>query len=82
MSKSIVGVDIGAAAIRSVEVQDADRVRSTILRFAEVPVPVGATKQGEVLEPNTVVVALRQLWSIGRFRSKDVTTDAGGTAAG
>ena len=44
MSKSIVGVDIGAAAIRAVEVQDADRVRSTILRLAEVPVPVGATK--------------------------------------
>lgn len=77
MPKSIVGVDIGAAAIRAVEVQDADRPKPTIVRFAEVPVPEGATRQGEVVEPNTVAGALRQLWSIGRFRSKDVVLGMG-----
>ncbi len=77
MSKSIVGVDIGAAAIRAVEVQDWDRPQPVLLRFAEVPVPEGATKQGEVLEPNTVAEAIRRLWSIGRFRSKDVVLGMG-----
>lgn len=77
MAKSIVGVDIGSAAIRAVEVQDANRPKPTIVRFAEVPVPEGATRQGEVVEPNTVAGALRQLWSIGRFRSKDVVLGIG-----
>ncbi|WIE64697.1 type IV pilus assembly protein PilM [Curtobacterium sp. MCLR17_036] len=77
MPKSIVGVDIGAAAIRAVEVQDPDRPKPTIVRFAEVPVPEGATRQGEVVEPNTVAGALRQLWSIGKFRSKDVVLGMG-----
>ncbi|PYY37693.1 pilus assembly protein PilM [Curtobacterium sp. MCJR17_055] len=77
MAKSIVGVDIGAASIRAVEVQDADRAKPVILRFAEVPVPEGSTRQGEVVEPNTVAAALRQLWSVGKFRSRDVVLGMG-----
>ncbi|WIE61240.1 type IV pilus assembly protein PilM [Curtobacterium sp. MCLR17_032] len=77
MAKSIVGVDIGAAAIRAVEVQDADRSKPLITRFAEVPVPEGATRQGEVVEPNTVAAALRELWSVGKFRSRDVVLGMG-----
>lgn len=77
MAKSTVGVDIGAAAIRAVEVLDPDKPKPTIVRFAEVPVPVGATRQGEVVEPNTVAGALKELWSIGRFRSKDVVLGMG-----
>lgn len=77
MAKNVVGVDISASAIRAVEVADADKARPTILRFAEVPTPDGAVSRGEVIEPNTVATALRELWSIGRFRSKDVVLGMG-----
>ncbi|MEV7931751.1 type IV pilus assembly protein PilM [Curtobacterium sp. NPDC089185] len=77
MAKSTVGVDIGATTIRAVEVQDPDRPMPVIVRFAEVPVPEGATRQGEVVEPNTVAGALKQLWSIGKFRSRDVVLGMG-----
>ncbi|PZE37662.1 type IV pilus assembly protein PilM [Curtobacterium sp. MCPF17_031] len=77
MAKSIVGIDIGADAIRAVEVADVDRPEPTILRFAEIAVPAGATKHGEVLEANTVAGALRALWALGKFRSKDVVLGMG-----
>lgn len=77
MGKSIVGVDIAASSIRAVEVGDADRDRPVVLRVAEVPTPEGAVSRGEVLEPNTVGAALRQLWSTGRFRSRDVVLGMG-----
>ncbi|PZE87218.1 type IV pilus assembly protein PilM [Curtobacterium sp. MCBD17_032] len=77
MSKSIVGVDIAGSSIRAVEVADADRARPTLVRFAEVPTPEGAVSRGEVLEPNTVAAALRQLWQLGRFRSRNVVLGMG-----
>jgi type IV pilus assembly protein PilM len=77
MGKSIVGLDIAGSSIRGVEVTDADRARPTVLRVAEVPTPDGAVSRGEVLEPNTVAGALKQLWSIGKFRSKDVMLGMG-----
>jgi type IV pilus assembly protein PilM len=77
MAKNIVGIDMGSETIRAVEVADADKIQPTITRVAEVPIPVGATKQGEVLEANTVAAALRELWSIGRFRTKDVVLGMG-----
>jgi type IV pilus assembly protein PilM len=77
MAKHIVGIDIGAESIRAVEVADAEKAQPSILRVAEVPVPLGATKHGEVLEANTVAGALRQLWSLGRFRTKDVVLGMG-----
>lgn len=77
MAKSIVGLDIAAASIRAVEVASADRGRPTVVRFAEVPTPEGSVSRGEVLEANTVAGALRQLWSLGRFRSRDVVLGMG-----
>ncbi|WP_031272698.1 type IV pilus biogenesis protein PilM, partial [Curtobacterium sp. B8] len=77
MAKNIVGIDIGSDAIRAVEVADAGKPQPVIVRVAEVPVPLDATKHGEVLEANTVAGALRSLWSLGRFRSKDVVLGMG-----
>ncbi|MBY0175670.1 type IV pilus assembly protein PilM [Curtobacterium herbarum] len=77
MAKSIVGIDIGANAIRAVEVSDVDKPRPIVLRFAEVETPKDATKQGEVLEANTVAATLRSLWALGKFRSKDVVLGVG-----
>jgi len=77
MAKSVVGVDIGGTSIRGVEVLRPGRPEPVIQRVAEVPLPVGATKRGEVLEPNTIAAALRELWQVGRFRSKNVVLGVG-----
>lgn len=77
MAKSIVGLDISSAAIRGVEVADAQGARPTVVRIAEVPTPEGSVSRGEVLEPNTVAGALKELWSVGRFRSRDVVLGMG-----
>lgn len=77
MAKSTVGLDLSSTAIRGVEVLGAHGPRPTVVRVAEVPAPVGAISRGEVLEPNTVAGTLRELWSIGRFRTKDVVLGMG-----
>ena len=77
MAKSVVGVDIGGETIRAVEVANPDKPGAVILRLGEVPLPAGATKRGEVLQPNTIAASLKELWRIGRFRSKDVVLGMG-----
>jgi type IV pilus assembly protein PilM len=77
MAKTIVGIDISANGLRAVEVADATRARPTLVRHHEVPLPVGAVNRGEVVEPRTVATALKQLWSAGGFKSKDVVLGIG-----
>lgn len=77
MVKSVVGVDMGSLMLRAVEVADPGSSRPTMLRCYQVPLPAGAVSSGEVLEPNTVAEALRQLWSSGGFKSKDVILGMG-----
>ncbi|CAN5138608.1 type IV pilus assembly protein PilM [soil metagenome] len=77
MAQGIVGVDIGTASIRAVELEDAAGSRPTIVRFGEVAVPDGATRAGEVLEPHTVAAALKKLWSSAGFKSKDIVLGIG-----
>ena len=78
MGKSVVGVDIGAASIRGVEVQASASAKPVIVKMAEVPLPETAVKRGEVVEVGTVATALRRLWSDAGFKSKDVVLGMGG----
>ncbi|MCY7287227.1 MAG: pilus assembly protein PilM, partial [Cryobacterium sp.] len=77
MATSVVGIDIGSSSVRAVEVADPGKAMPTVLRYFEVPLPDGAVSRGEVLEPNTVAAALRQLWSDGRFKSRKVILGMG-----
>jgi type IV pilus assembly protein PilM len=77
MSANVVGVDIGSAGLRAVEVSNAGKAKPTVLRYHEVPLPEGAVNRGEVVEPNTVAAALKQLWSRGGFKSKNVVLGIG-----
>jgi len=77
MARSVVGIDIGSRSVRAVEVGDSVKAKPTVLRYFEVPLPEGAVSSGEVLEPNTVAAALRQLWSEGRFKSRKVVLGIG-----
>lgn len=77
MAKTIVGVDIGSTTIRGVELADPAKPRPTLLRYAEVPLTESAVSRGEVLEPNTVGALLKQLWSVGGFKSRRVVLGMG-----
>ncbi|WP_255455697.1 type IV pilus assembly protein PilM [Cryobacterium lactosi] len=70
-------MDIGSSMLRAVEVADAGSSRPTMLRYFQVPLPAGAVSSGEVIEPNTVAAALRQLWSNGGFKSRKVVLGVG-----
>lgn len=75
--KKIVGIDIGSASVRAVEVHHPGK-RPTIARYAEVPLPEGSVRRGEVLEVSTVSTAIRRLWANGRFTTRDVVLGIGG----
>jgi len=77
MAKRIVGIDIGSVSVRAVEVEGATKGRPTIVRTQEVPLPSGAAKSGEVLETHTVASALKKLWTVGGFKSKNVVLGMG-----
>lgn len=77
MATSVVGIDIGSRSLRAVEVADPNKPRPTVVRCCEVPLPEGAVSRGEVIEPNTVATALKDLWSKGGFKSKDVVLGVG-----
>ncbi len=77
MATSVVGIDIGSNSLRAVEVGGQGKAKPTLLRYYEVPLPAGAVSSGEVVEPNTVAAALKQLWSAGGFKSTDVILGMG-----
>lgn len=77
MPSRVVGIDIGSTALRAVEVANPDKARPTVLRYFEVPLPVGAVTHGEVADQPAVTAALKQLWSAGGFKSKTVALGLG-----
>lgn len=79
MGGTVVGVDIGSASVRAVEVHGFDGPRPQIVRYAEVALPLNSTRRGEVVEVSTVGTALRRLWANGGFKTKDVVLGMGGS---
>jgi type IV pilus assembly protein PilM len=78
MARTVVGVDIGARSVRAVEVGNYAGAKPQIVRMAEQSLPDNAVRRGEVVEPGTVSIALKRLWSAGNFKSKDVVLGIGG----
>lgn len=78
----VIGLDIGTTQVRAAELAfgsggPARTVQPTLLKFGEVSLPPGAVRDGEVAEPSTVASALRQLWSVAKFGTKDVVVGIG-----
>jgi len=48
-----------------------------LLRVAQVPLPEGAVRGGEIQDPGAVATALRELWRRGKFKSRDITLGVG-----
>jgi type IV pilus assembly protein PilM len=76
MAKVRVGLDIGSTAVRGAELAVGADLPS-VLRAAQVPLPAGAVENGEVRQPETVSEALRELWSRGGFKSREVLLGVG-----
>lgn len=66
-----VGLDLGTSGVRAAELR-LSRGRPTLERFGQVALPVGAVRDGEVVEVDAVAAALRELWAQAKFSSKKV----------
>jgi type IV pilus assembly protein PilM len=77
MAQTIVGLDIGSTTLRAVEIAGANSAHPVIRRYRQAPTPPGSVARGEVLEPNTVAHALKQLWAAGKFTTKRVVLGMG-----
>jgi type IV pilus assembly protein PilM len=75
MAKGRIGLDIGSTAVRAAELSSA--AAPSVLRAAQVPLPIGAVENGEVRDPAAVSEALRELWQRGGFKSKQVWLGVG-----
>ncbi|HZQ77075.1 MAG TPA: type IV pilus assembly protein PilM [Acidimicrobiia bacterium] len=81
MAERVLGLDVGTGAVRVVEVapeRPAGRGRGragkapAVTRVGEVPLPPGAVRDGEVLDPAAVGAAIAELWRQTGLRSRDV----------
>jgi len=76
--KVAIGLDIGGTALRAAEVtSDSRGARVELVRYAELPLPLNAVRDGEVIDAAAVVQGLKALWTKGGFTSKDVIIGVG-----
>jgi len=78
----VIGLDIGASAVRAAELEfgggrASGKTPPTLVRFGEVALPLGAVRDGEVVEQDIVAGALKTLWANAKFASKDVVIGVG-----
>lgn len=78
----VIGLDLGSTHVRAAEVRfgrggASGKQVPTLTRYAEVPLPIGAVRDGEVADPGAVTGALEQLWAKGGFTSRDVNMGVG-----
>lgn len=73
-----IGLDIGAKAVRAVQVRAPRRGPPTVTRFGEVALPDGAVADGEIADAEKVASALRELWSEFKFRDRAVALGLAG----
>jgi type IV pilus assembly protein PilM len=67
-----IGLDIGTHAVRAAEVVLGRGDQATLNRFGQVALPLGAVRDGEVVDPPAVAAAIRRLWSEAGFKGRDV----------
>jgi type IV pilus assembly protein PilM len=71
MAQVRIGVDVGSTGVRAAELA-MRRVPPQLVRVAQVPMPEGGVSNGEIRDASLVAEALKELWSRGKFRSRDV----------
>ena len=71
MARTLVGLDIGSTGVRAAELVPGRR-RAALRRFASVPLEPGVVRAGTVVDGEALTAALKELWSVGKFGSKEV----------
>ena len=66
-----MGLDIGTSGVRAAELS-LGKGAATLERFGQVALPLGAVRDGEVIDSDTVAGAIKQLWAQAKFSSKKV----------
>ena len=56
-----IGLDIGTHAVRAAEMALGRGDQPTLNRFGQVALPLGAVRDGEVVDPPAVAAAIRRL---------------------
>lgn len=70
-ARTAIGLDIGTSGVRAAELSFG-RHGVTLEKFGQVAVPAGSVRDGEVVEPQSVAEAIRELWAATKFSSKEV----------
>jgi type IV pilus assembly protein PilM len=70
-ARAAVGLDIGTSSVRAAELSFG-RAGTTLTGIGQVALPDSAVRAAEVVDPEAVTAALKELWSQTRFRSKRV----------
>jgi len=78
----VVGLDIGTTAVRAAQVEfgsggPSGKAQPTLSKYAQVALPLGAVRDGDVADQPAVSHALRQLWQVGKFDTKEVVIGVG-----
>jgi type IV pilus assembly protein PilM len=66
-----VGLDIGTSGVRAAELT-VGKGAATLHRFGQVALPVGAVRDGEVVDLAAVTEAIKHLWGTAGFSTKRV----------
>lgn len=69
--RAAVGLDIGTSGVRAAELT-LGKGGATLERFGQVALAPGAVRDGEVVDPDAVAAAIKQLWAQAKFSSKRV----------
>ena len=70
MASHAIGLDIGTHAVRAAEMGFGRGDQATLNRFGQVALPLGAVRDGEVVDPPAVAAAIRRLWSEAGFKGR------------
>jgi type IV pilus assembly protein PilM len=69
--RTAIGLDIGTSGVRAAELAFG-KGQVTLQRFGQVALPEGAVRDGEVINPDLVAEALKQLWAHTKFSGRKV----------
>jgi type IV pilus assembly protein PilM len=72
-SQIAIGLDIGVEHVRAAQVK-ASGSGFVLTGYGEVPVPMGAVVDGEIVDSAAVSSSIKELWRRAGFRTKDVCT--------
>ena len=70
MARTVVGLDIGGSGVRAAEFTAGRKPR--LRKFAAVSLAEGVVRAGRVVDADALADALKELWSQGRFGTKEV----------